>query len=280
MNELSLYSGSGGGLLGTILLGWNPIGYVEINKYRQQVLAQRIRDGYLPIAPIYGDVRAFIDQGYANIYTGLVDVITGGFPCQPFSIAGKRKAGDDARNMWPATIECIRIIRPKYCFLENVRGLLSSGYFPTILKDLAESGYDARWRVLSASEVGAPHKRDRLWILAYPNSSGCHWRKNNQGQVQTKRNGTIQDGKDVADPISERLEKRKGVEGDNGEKFTTSKRSYSEYESSKWWAIEPNVGRVANGVAARVDRLKALGDGQVPYVVATAWKLLTEELDV
>ena len=93
MNELSLFSGAGGGLLGTMLLGFRPIGYVEWDDYCQRVLAARIRDGFLSDAPIFGDIKTFISDGYAASYTGLVDVITAGFPCQPFSVAGKRKGG-------------------------------------------------------------------------------------------------------------------------------------------------------------------------------------------
>ena len=93
MRELSLFSGAGGGLLGTKLLGWEPIGYVEWDDYCQRVIAARIRDGYLPNAPIFGDIKAFIDSGCAELYRGITDVISAGFPCQPFSVAGKRKGG-------------------------------------------------------------------------------------------------------------------------------------------------------------------------------------------
>lgn len=171
MNELSLYSGGAGGLLGSLLLGWTPIGYVEYDKYCQRLIAARIADGILPAAPLFGDVREFLQCGAAREYRGFTDVLTAGFPCQPFSSAGRKEGKRDKRNMWPATIEAIRQVRPRFCFMENVRGLLSSGYFPTILKELAESGYDARWRVLSAAELGAPHKRDRLWIVAHTRSS-------------------------------------------------------------------------------------------------------------
>ena len=174
MRELSLFTGAGGGLLGTHhLLGWETVGYVEIEDYCQRVIKQRIADGLLPEAPIFSDIRAFISEGYAASYTGMVDVVTGGFPCQPFSVAGKQLGADDPRNMWPATIETIRIIQPRYTFLENVPGLLVSGYFHRILGDLAESGFDARWKVVSAAEVGAPHKRDRLWIMADSKCGGC-----------------------------------------------------------------------------------------------------------
>jgi DNA (cytosine-5)-methyltransferase 1 len=173
MNELSLFSGAGGGLLATKhLLGWRTIGYVEIDEYCQAVLAQRIVDGYFDPAPIFGDIRDFLSKGYAEAYRGVVDVITAGFPCQPFSVAGKQKADQDDRNMWPWTIATIRVIRPRYCFLENVPGLLakSHGYFGTILQGLAEAGYDARWCVLGASDVGAPHRRKRLWVVAQSQS--------------------------------------------------------------------------------------------------------------
>ena len=173
MTELSLFTGAGGGLLGTKLLKWRTLGYVEYEDYCQRVIAQRIKDGLLDDAPIFGDIRAFNDSGHAASYQGMVDVITAGFPCPAFSVAGKRKADADERNMWPETIRTIRIIRPRFCLLENVSGLLSvrgtdgRPYFGRVLGDLAESGYDARWRVLSAAECGAPHKRDRLWIVAH-----------------------------------------------------------------------------------------------------------------
>jgi DNA (cytosine-5)-methyltransferase 1 len=167
MNELSLFLGVGGGLLGTMLLGFKPIGYVEWDDYCQRVLAARIRDGILPDAPIFGDIKTFIGNGYAASYTGLVDVITAGFPCQPFSVAGGQRGEDDPRNMWPQTIECIRIIRPRFVFMENVPGLLVNRYIKRIFGDLAESGYDAKWCCLSASEIGAPYIRERVWIFAY-----------------------------------------------------------------------------------------------------------------
>lgn len=171
LNELSLFSGAGGGLLGTKLLGFNHIGYVEINDYCQRIIRQRIEDGILDRAPIFRDIRSFIGEGFAESYTGLVDIITAGFPCQPFSLAGNQKGKNDDRNMWPETIKCIRIVRPKSVLLENVPGLLANEYGRTIFRDLAESGYLCRWRILSAAEVGAPHKRDRLFIVAHASGS-------------------------------------------------------------------------------------------------------------
>ncbi|KKM24605.1 hypothetical protein LCGC14_1603450 [marine sediment metagenome] len=167
MNELSLFTGAGGGLLATHSLGWVPVGYVEFDDYCQRVLAQRIKDGLIPVAPIFGDIRAFNGEGYAASYTGLVDIITAGFPCQPFSVAGKGEAENDPRNMWPPTIECIRLVRPRYALLENVPGLLAHEYTRAIFGELAEAGYDARWCVLGADDAGANHRRKRLWIWAW-----------------------------------------------------------------------------------------------------------------
>lgn len=171
MYQISLFSGAlGGDLASVYLLGWRPVLYVECNEYRQRIIQQRIKDGLMPDAPIWGDIRT-LGQTVLKPYKELAKkhsvVITAGFPCQPFSHAGKRRGADDERNMWPETIRVIREVRPRFAFLENVPGLLTSGYFGTILGDLAESGYDARWRMLSAAELGAPHRRDRLWIVAY-----------------------------------------------------------------------------------------------------------------
>ncbi len=124
-NELSLFSGAGGGLLGTKLLGFQHIGYIEFNDYCQRVIAQRIKDGLFNEAPIFSDIRTFSTSGCCDLYRGVTDIITAGFPCQPFSVAGERKGKNDERNMWPETIECIRKIRPRNAFLENVPGLVS-----------------------------------------------------------------------------------------------------------------------------------------------------------
>jgi len=251
MNELSLFSGAGGGLLATKhFLNWRTVGYVEFNNYCQQILAQRIEDGFLDEAPIFGDIDGFIESGAAKKYKDYVDVVTAGFPCQPFSVAGKQKGKDDERNKWPQTIQCIRDIRPRYVWLENVPSLLNSGYFGEILSSLAEAGYDARWTVLGADQCGAPHRRRRLWILA--DSKGVRWpqRSNVDGH-----------------PPKDEQTRGWGVP-DTTHSGRGSGRCID-------WPTEPDVGRVANGVANRMDRLTAIGNGQVPRVVAAAWELLS-----
>ena len=167
LTELSLFTGAGGGVYASKLLGHKVIGYVEWNDYCQRVIARRIDDGIFDRAPIFGDIRAFVCAGYAERYRGLVDVVSGGFPCQPFSVAGAQLGEDDPRNMWPAMRDVVREVRPRFVFAENVPGLASNGYLGTVLGDLAALGYDAEWCVLGADDCGAPHIRKRLWILAH-----------------------------------------------------------------------------------------------------------------
>lgn len=174
----------------------------------------------------------------------MVDVITAGFPCEPFSVAGKRRGADDERNMWPATIECIRVVRPRFALMENVPGLVANGYFDTVIADLVESGYDARWRILSAAEVGAPHKRDRLWILAHASGERL------EGDLRL-RNGECP---------CERLP-------------WACCRAHEDDRLAR-----SGICRVSHGVPHRVDRIKALGNAQVPAVAATAWLLLSEHI--
>lgn len=256
MKELSLFTGAGGGLLGTILLGWRCVGAVEWEDYPCRVLEARQKDGILDEFPIWHmDIREF-NRRIAPSYTGLVDVITAGFPCQPFSVAGKRLGADDERNMWPATMECIRLVRPRYAFLENVPGLLTSGYFSRILGDLAESGYDCRWRILSAAELGAPHKRDRLWIVAHSNSERWATVENANRRVSGKV-----------------VPQEDGCTRQRGPWRTQSRRGNG--GAVRLWP-DTDVFGMVDEHSDWVDRLRAAGNAQVPAVVAAAWQLLTE----
>lgn len=164
MNELALFAGGGGGSLGGKLSGFRTVCYVEWDEDCRGVIERRIEEGLLDDAPIWDDVQTFDGRPW----TGLVDVVTGGFPCQPFSAAGKRLGEDDNRNMWPATVRVILEVRPRWCLLENVPGIVGT-YLRRILGDLAEIGYDARWACLSASTLGAPHRRERVWIVVHSN---------------------------------------------------------------------------------------------------------------
>ncbi len=246
MNELSLFTGIGGGLLGTKLLGWRSIGYVEIDEYCQRVLEQRIKDGILDDAPIFGDIREF-NRTYAKEFKGVCEIITAGFPCQPFSVAGKRKGSEDERNMWPATIECIRLVRPGYCLLENVPGLLTSGYFGTILGDLVESGYNIKRRCLSGMELGAKTERGRLFIVGRHRSL------------------------DV-----ERLHIQKRAHPESKLWCRDSPDSLPNVKTS--WLMDNGYGsRIHDDVSEIMEPIKAIGNAQIPIVVKTVWELLNED---
>jgi DNA (cytosine-5)-methyltransferase 1 len=274
---LDICSGIGGFSLAFkhLIGGWRTIGYVEIDPYCQEVLKQRIRDGMLDDAPIFSDLRTF--DGHP--YRGRVDCLTSGFPCQPFSVAGKQEGERDERNLWPYLFRVIREVRPKNIFLENVPALLTHQYFGRILGDLAESGYDTIWDCLPASSIGANHRRDRLWIMAHrrgerrqQDARGTHGHEEaHEGRTKEEANELAGHGKgdstrDVADA-----------------KYATKPPIYRETDNnerriiwrSSWWSTEPDVGRVAHGVPFRVDRLRALGNAVVPAVVAKAWKELT-----
>lgn len=245
MRELSLFTGAGGGLLGTHLLGWTPCGYVEWNEYCQQVIAARIRDGYLPAAPIFTDVREFVQSGAAEQYRGIADVVTAGFPCQPFSVAGEQLAEDDERNMWPATAAILRAVRPRWALLENVTALLASGYFGVVLADLAEMGFVGRWGCISAASVGAPHERDRLWLVAHSHEV--------MGPPRTR--AVEQHGQPPIQP-------RGG-------------RNLAFDRVGSWMEMAAEFRRMDDGLASPVDRTEAAGNGQVPAVVVRAWTELT-----
>ena len=165
---ISLFSGIGGLDLGVAsVIPSRTIAYCERDIACARVLAARAEEGLLDEAPIYSDIRTFPTELFAD----QVDIVIGGFPCQPFSVAGKRRGSEDERNMWPYTIRVIREIRPRFVFLENVAALTSNRYFGTILGDLAEAGFDAEWGRFTASEVGTPHKRERVFILAHTNKA-------------------------------------------------------------------------------------------------------------
>jgi site-specific DNA-cytosine methylase len=162
MRELSLFSGGGGGILASHLLGWELKGCAEWDEGARAILQARIDDGSIPNVTLHKDVQ----QLDPTEYIGEVDIVTGGFPCQPFSNAGKKLGVDDPRNMWPHTVRILKGTEAPYGYFENVASLLGSGYFGTVLKDLIEAGFHVSWDCVPASAVGAPHIRDRLWIFA------------------------------------------------------------------------------------------------------------------
>jgi len=254
---LDLFSGIGGFALGTYWaeLRFDEHYFSEVDNYAIRVYQQRFPD-----AIGLGDIRKIRGQ---DLPKG--DWITcGGFPCQDISVAGKGAGlAGERSGLWFEYARLIGEIQPQYAIMENV-GALSFRGLDAVLGSLAEIGYDAEWCDIRASDVGAPHRRERIWIVAYPHSVGME----RQGaKFQTARTGRT--GKDAAYASGEGLEGwEKAVQQEKGWHSDTGydrKKIGSSWKNSQWDS-EPNVGRVANGVPSRVDRLKCLGNSIVPQI--------------
>ena len=243
MNELSLFTGAGGGLVGTNLLGFHHIGYVENDNYCQRVLAQRIQDGFINEAPIFTDINEFIDSSAAAQYQGFTDVVTAGFPCQGWSACGKHAGIDDHRNMWPETRSVIGIVRPRFVYLENSTNIMSKGFIFQIIEDLSALGYVGRASRVSGLHVGAHSKRERAWIKAELSDTAC-----------------------------------RGLEGwhDVIEKWEAATRSIPPLRKDKIRMDLPDPGafRADFGHPDRMERTRSIGNMQIPGVAAAAWRIL------
>lgn len=252
MNELALFAGAGGGILGGLLHGWRTVAAVEIEDYPRRVLLQRQADGILPRFPIWDDICTFDGKPWR----GKVDIITGGFPCQDISAAGKGEGlAGERSGLWSEMARAISEVRPRYAFVEN-SPLLTGRGLDTVLMDLAEIGYDAEWCVLGASDVGAPHKRERIWILAHANKE----------RLERQPRG-----------ITNRCEPRRFHQRQDRQVANSGIPAWWAEDPANKWAAQPRLGRVANGVADRVHRLKAIGNGQVPLVAAVAFQYLMNQ---
>lgn len=240
MNELALFAGAGGGILGGKLLGWRTICAVELDSYAASVLVARQNDGCLDPFPVWDDVRTFDGKPWR----GVADVVSAGWPCTDISSAGKGAGIEGEKSgLWKEVARILRDVLPRHVFLENSPMLTSRG-LGRVLGDLAEIGYDAEWGVLGADDVGsprAPHVRKRIWILAHSHGAQC-----------------------------ERIRMPVRVPEE-----------HTDISSTGWWETTPDVRRVAHGLAGKLDghrtnRLKCIGNGQVPTVAATAFKLLSK----
>ena len=280
MNELALFAGAGGGILGGKLLGWRTVCAVEWEPYPASVLVARQNDGLLPPFPIWDDVQTFDGRPWR----GIVDVVSGGFPCQDISAAGKGAGIDGERSgMWREMARVVSEVRPRYVFVENSPMLITRG-LERVLGDLTALGYDTKWTVMGAADVGANHQRDRIWIFA-TNSDSKRWngrigdwekrqilhdKNRNATQDKSEWQGWFSWSRKVGSNVADTdCAQRKG-----NKCAQRIEKEYTDTGSASWWQSEPDVGRVADGVAARVDRLKAIGNGQVPLCAATAWRLL------
>ena len=271
----SLFSGIGGLDLGLERAGMRVIWQSEIDPYANQVLAK-----HWPTLPNHGNIK---EIDWTQIERP--DIICGGYPCQPFSQAGHRKGEEDPRHLWPWVRDAISALRPQYAILENVRGHLSLGG-TTVLADLAAIGYDAEWDIVSAQSVGANHRRDRIFIVAYPSrqfGDGVNdhtgnsarpetlpeFRNRSRSQNVAYPNNTWNDDGDTGGERAQVLTERRRVFNE-----TTASSRAERYGLN--WVSEPDVGRVADGVPRRVDRLKCLGNAVVPQVAEYVGRLVVE----
>jgi DNA (cytosine-5)-methyltransferase 1 len=296
LKVLDLFSGIGGFSLGLERTGgFETVAFCEIEEFPRRVLAK-----HWPGVPIYGDVRELTADTLRR--DGIaIDVICGGFPCQDISFAGRRAGLEGARSgLWGEYARLIGELRPRFVIVENVPGLLSLG-MGTVCGDLAALGYDAVWDCIPASAVGAPHRRDRVWIVAHARCGRVQSERdagefrgaareaegegrerqrgrhaaggrrqdaphaNGQGEharpLHAEMGGTPES---VADANGERQQ----IRLHDGRSHGGQGRAHERREAFEpdWWLTEPNVGRVAHGIPARVDRLKGLGNAVIPQI--------------
>ena len=222
MNELALFAGAGGGILGGHLLGWRTVCAVEREPYAASVLMQRQNDGILPPFPIWDDVCTFDGRPWR----GLVDVVSGGFPCQAFSTAAAGR--NNAPDLWPEMRRIVADVTPRIVYAENVsaKAINAAG------DDLESLGYQTKAVPFSAADVGADHERQRYWLLAYTDDAG---------ELLREQYAKMAKLSDMASGV---------------------------------WSSYAGESRVSNGVADRMDRIKATGNGQVAIVAAAAFALM------
>jgi DNA (cytosine-5)-methyltransferase 1 len=291
LRVLDLFSGIGGFSLGLERTGgFKTVAFCEIEPYPRKVLAK-----HWPEVPCYHDVRELTAERLAADGIG-VDVICGGFPCQDISVAGAGAGlAGERSGLWSEFSRLIGELRPRYAIVENVSALLSRG-LADVLGDLAALRYDAEWHCIPASAVGAPHRRDRVWIIAHPIScelrhesgrrNGARWvgetivaddgeqgnvaDADNQRQLRSQRSECDERGwagngsESLANANGQGLQKSEAFGGRLG--IALGQFAGFTVERSGWWLTEPNVGRVANGVPSRMDRLKGLGNAVVPQI--------------
>jgi DNA (cytosine-5)-methyltransferase 1 len=263
MNVLALCSGIGGIELGLRLAepSARTVCYVEREAYPLAVTLTRIREGHLDDAPVWSDVTTFD----GTPWRGKVDCITGGYPCQPFSVAGHQQGADDPRHLWPDIRRIIGEVQPRFCFFENVANHLRVG-FESVWRDLRDMGYTVEAGLFTAAEVGAPHKRQRLFILG------------DATQHRLQGGGTGRRQSPYPSPATPLF----GRSGSDGALWPPTR------DDADGWGkvrqsgegLEPAICRMANGIPHRVDRIAALGNAVVPAVAAKAWQELRERIGV
>ena len=265
MNEikvLDLFSGIGGFSLGLERAGpFRTVAFCEREPFCQAVLKK-----HWPEIPIYDDVRTIPTDGLGGI-----DLICGGFPCQPWSVAGQQRGAEDDRDLWPEMVRLVEELQPRFLIGENVRGFVNEPLgLERSLSDLESIGYQAVPFIIPACAVDAPHRRDRVWIVGHASKQSEGGAKQGVNQ-DGRRSNTATASQDVANAEDNGLQRLRNLTESNPagsrQKQPLGDSDESGFTQPCRWSIEPDVGRVAHGIPNRVDRLKALGNAVVPQVV-------------
>jgi len=274
MNHVDLFSGIGGFSLGLERTGgFKTVAFCEIEEYPRKVLQK-----HWPYVKQYEDIRKLNYEKLKSDGIDSIDIITGGYPCQPFSNAGKKQGEKDPRHLWPEMFRIIKECRPAWVIGENVSGHIKLG-LDSVLSDLEGEGYSTRVFSVSAASVGANHKRERVWILAHAGRalrSGPIIKGENEKKAEGKNSNNAQrpgeaSGSHMADAVKRNVEagreRRRAIrEGHQEEGFPGHAAGRGENPWEGWWTVEPEVGRMDHGIPRRVDRLKCLGNSLIPMI--------------
>ena len=246
MRHLDLFSGIGGFALAARNVGWDTVGFCEIDPWCQKVLAKNF-----PGVPIHDDIKTYRPDGP-------VDIVTGGYPCQPFSVAGQRGGEDDDRHLWPEMLRTIKATEPRYVVGENVAGHITMG-LDQVLFDLEAIGYTVRTFVIPACAVDARHRRDRVWIIADSNSERVRQKQELGSECEDKtKSGDDGETRNVAYTNI--------TLGKGNECAERGKEKRANHIEHRRWPAEPSICRVAHGIPNRSHRLRGLGNAIVPQV--------------
>lgn len=271
MNELALFAGAGGGILASNLLGWRTVCAVELDTYARSVLLARQNDGIFKPFPIWDDVETFDGKPWR----GIVDVVSGGFPCVDISIAramwGRDGIAGNKSGLWFEYLRIIDEVRPRFVWGENSPELKAKG-LAEIVRALARRGYICRWITFGAKDCGLPHARKRLWLLAsHSNQQGLEGHAGNVICAERRKDENRQTS-DVAVFLCPFCGYQMDTDDAYGCPNCLGEGLYCDDSGER---ILPGITGMADGVANRMDRLKAIGNGQVPIVAATAWEILS-----
>ena len=266
MKVLDLFSGIGGFSLGLEWAGMSTVAFCERDPYCTTILKK-----HWPDTPVHSDVRNLDGKDYANS----IDVVCGGFPCQPFSTAGLKRGSEDDRHLWPEMLRVIRESKPRWVIGENVSGFINMALDDVSL-DLESEGYEVRPFVLPACAVDARHRRDRVFIIAHVAHTDEHRLEEHGHGEPAEFSKASQRPTHVAHAHNEGLQGWSQTRDSASEGEITIEQSsrFGESCRGRYWPAEPTIPRMAHGVPNRVDRVKALGNAVVPQLIQAIGELV------